>query len=239
MQGRIELPPRLEMIARYIPAGESVVDIGTDHAYLPIYVIQSGRCERAVAADVRPGPLTIARSHVERMGLTDRIELRLSDGLDSFVPQELSCVVMAGMGGYLIAELLNRAYESGKLTRYKRLILQPQSEVFRVRQTVHRIGGRICEERMVEDRGKVYTIIVVQPGTEVYEAHEYEYGRKLFEARDPVFYQVLKEETDQKRVILASLRARQEETERTHARAEQLERQILLGERMISKWAER
>lgn len=106
---RIELPPRLAAVAEYIPAGVCVTDIGTDHGYLPIFVIQTGRCPRAAAADVRPGPLSSARNHIREAGLEERIVVRLSDGLEGFGPEELECVVMAGMGGRLMARLLQKA----------------------------------------------------------------------------------------------------------------------------------
>ena len=116
MQGRIELPPRLLAVAEYIPAGTCVVDIGTDHGYLPVSVVKSGRCPRAIAADVGEGPLASAERHIQEAGLTEYVKTRRSDGLDAFAPEELSCIVMAGMGGYLMAEILERAHGQQKLT---------------------------------------------------------------------------------------------------------------------------
>lgn len=236
MQGRIDLPPRLAAVAEYIPAGEGVVDIGTDHAYLPISVISAGKCPWAVAADVNRGPLESAKKHIEEKGLAEQIRVRLSNGLDAFEAQELECVVMAGMGGHLMADLVQRAYETGKLTHYRTMVLQPQSEIFRVRQAVHQCGSRIVQEKMVEDRGKRYTILQVQPGQERYEPEEYEYGRKLFEARDSVFFTMLTEEIQKNKHILQGLEAQELVSEGIKSRIEAIRQRISREERMLAQW---
>ena len=97
---------RLLKIAEMVRRGDRVADIGTDHAYLPIYLIQSGKIEKAIAADIGKMPLENARKSVAQYELADRIELRLSDGLNSFKENEVDEIVFAGMGGTLIAEKL-------------------------------------------------------------------------------------------------------------------------------------
>ncbi|MBQ7917012.1 MAG: tRNA (adenine(22)-N(1))-methyltransferase TrmK, partial [Firmicutes bacterium] len=174
--------------------------------------------------------------HIEEKGLSQHISLRLSNGLDAFEAQELECIVMAGMGGHLMADLVERAYAQGKLTQYHTMVLQPQSEIFRVRQTVHGCGGRIVQEKMVEDRGKRYTILQVQPGQESYGAEEYEYGRKLFECRDSVFFTVLTEEIQKNKHILQGLMAQEVVSETTKGRIEEIQQKISRGERMLAQW---
>ncbi len=235
MQGRIELPPRLLAVAEYIPAGTCVVDIGTDHGYLPVSVVESGQCPRAIAADVGEGPLSSAERHIQEAGLAEYVETRRSDGLDAFVPEELSCIVMAGMGGYLMAEILERAHRQQKLTLCSALILQPQSEVDRVRRMLHTIGFAIQAERMVEDRGKRYVILKSEPGREHYEPEEYLYGRRLWQARDTVFQKVLQEDLSKLGRFIENLQTKPV-SPRNAERIRAFEIQRQQAERMLEQW---
>ena len=236
MSASIELTPRLEQVAEYIPAGESVIDIGTDHAYLPLSVILSGKCPRAIAADVRPGPLEAARKHIQECQVEEKVAVRLSNGLDAFLPEELECVVMAGMGGHLIAELIARAGDQGRLACCHTLVLQPQSEPDRVRRALHEAGWQIKKEAMTEDRGKFYVVMQAVPGQERYSEEEYEYGRRLFELRDPVFYRVLTARTEKDRKIRTALQERDNASETVRLRLKELDNMIRLEERMLRAW---
>lgn len=236
MSASIELTPRLEQVAEYIPAGESVIDIGTDHAYLPLSVILSGKCPRAIAADVRPGPLEAARKHIQECQAEEKVAVRLSNGLDAFLPEELECVVMAGMGGHLIAELIARAGDQGRLACCHTLVLQPQSEPDRVRRALHEAGWQIKKEAMTEDRGKFYVVMQAVPGQERYSEEEYEYGRRLFELRDPVFHRVLTARTEKDRKIRTALQERNDASETVRLRLKELDDMIRLEERMLRAW---
>lgn len=233
---RIKLPPRLETVAEWIPADERVADIGTDHGYLPIFAVQSGRCPSAIAADVRSGPLSSAARNIQEAGLEERITVRLSNGLDAFEPQELDCVVMAGMGGRLMAELLQRAGRQGKLTQCRTMILQPQSEIGEVRRMIHECGYALCRERMCKDRGKFYTVLLAQPGQEAYRSDEYIFGRKLFEARDSVFHELLSIETQKLRNVAGRLSVMEKRSARAEKRLEEISRIAAQGERMLEQW---
>ena len=102
----MKLSKRLETVASFVPKGSNIADIGTDHGYVPIYLVREGQAEHAVAMDVRKGPLERARAHVAEAGLGSRIDVRLSDGLAGLKPGEADCVVIAGMGGELIIHIL-------------------------------------------------------------------------------------------------------------------------------------
>ena len=95
----MKLSKRLETVASFVPKGSNIADIGTDHGYVPIYLVREGQAEHAVAMDVRKGPLERARAHVEDAGLGSRIDVRLSDGLAGLETGEADCVVIAGLGG--------------------------------------------------------------------------------------------------------------------------------------------
>ncbi|MBQ7548250.1 MAG: SAM-dependent methyltransferase, partial [Clostridia bacterium] len=139
-----KLKPRLRMAAELVRDGVRIADIGTDHAYLPAALILEGRITGAVAADLRKGPLENAAQTVRANGLTDRISLRLSDGLANVSAGEADDIVIAGMGGILIAEILGACpfLKDGS----KRYILQPQSHSEELRAFLWSSGFRIFGE---------------------------------------------------------------------------------------------
>lgn len=109
MRPLFQLDPRLSLCASFVPAGAKLADIGTDHGYLPIWLAKTGRVIHAVAADLRPGPLERAKENVRKYQVEDIVELRLSDGLQAFLPEEADFIVIAGMGGEVIASILGAA----------------------------------------------------------------------------------------------------------------------------------
>lgn len=152
---KLQLGPRLALCARLVREGSAVADIGTDHGYLPIWLIQTGRIPRAVAGDVNPGPLETARRNARRGGVEDRLRLVLGDGLEGVGPEDADDVVIAGMGGELILRILSGA--DWLRDREKRLVLQPMSAADKLRVGLWRLGFQVIEEYAVEDGGKVYS----------------------------------------------------------------------------------
>ena len=120
---RLELSPRLAAIAEQVPQGARLADVGTDHAYLPAWLLLAGRISGAVATDVREGPLQRGRETARLYKVEDRIVFRCCDGLAAVEPQEADTVVIAGMGGELMARIVERA----PWTRGCTLLLQPMS----------------------------------------------------------------------------------------------------------------
>ena len=153
----IRLKPRLQTAADMVRIGSRVADIGTDHAYLPASLILSGKIPSAVAADLRKGPLENAEETVRNNHIEDRVQLRLSDGLKCVSPDEADDIVIAGMGGILISEILTAA-EWVRNPRYK-LILQPQSHDEDVRKYLFSNGFSVVDEEVCFEDGKVYICI--------------------------------------------------------------------------------
>lgn len=152
-----QLTPRLAEAASYVRAGKCVVDIGTDHAYLPIWLIQSGRCPRAIATDLKEGPLARASNNAYRYRVQTKLSLRLCDGLQGVQPEEADDIVIAGMGGELIAQILDRAPWVKHSS--KNLILQAMSSAEDLRKYLRENGFAIKKETAVRDSGHVYTVI--------------------------------------------------------------------------------
>ena len=142
----MELSPRLRSVAGLVPPGARFADVGTDHAYLPVWLLQQGIIEHALVSDLRPGPLDRARSTAARYGLAERMEFRLCDGLSGIAPAEADTIAIAGMGGETIAAILAAApwvREQGCL-----LLLQPMSAQSALRPWLQRQGYRIEREHL-------------------------------------------------------------------------------------------
>lgn len=184
---------RISRIAHMVTPGGVAADVGTDHGYLAIMLIQEGIAERVIAMDVAEGPLSSARENIRKAMLTDRIETRLSNGLEKLEQGEADTVVMAGMGGNLIIRLL---YEGRRqLETVRELVLSPQSELMQVRIFLMKNSYIIKEEQMLAEDGKNYVIMRVEHGVMQYDRRcELKYGRLLLEKQDKLLYgQLVKE----------------------------------------------
>lgn len=159
----MELSRRLQAVAAMVTAGYTLADIGTDHAYIPIYLVEHQIVPRAMAMDINEGPLDRARAHVEEHGLTGQIALRLSDGMKELRPGEAQSAVIAGMGGTLMIRILQDSKEMVESLR--ECILQPQSEIAKVRAFLLQEGFLFIQEDMVEEDGKFYPMMKVVPRT--------------------------------------------------------------------------
>ncbi len=153
----IKLDPRLQLVADMVDKNCRLADIGTDHAYLPVYLLENNLIPSAIAADLRSGPLSHAEETVRVAGLEKQIELRLSDGLDKFQAEEIDCVVMAGMGGILITQIIDRAH--WLCTDTKTLVLQPMTDAPLLRTYLAEHGFAIIAERAIGDAKHIYTVI--------------------------------------------------------------------------------
>ena len=152
-----KLDPRLQAVADFVPQGAKLADIGTDHASLPVYLVQKGRVPFAIAADVNKGPLEHAAKGVEEAGLETQILLRLSNGLDEIREEEADCIVMAGMGGILISQLIQKA--PWLKSPSKILILQPMTDAPLLREFLAAEGFAIVAEKGVVHKTHAYTVI--------------------------------------------------------------------------------
>lgn len=186
----MSLSLRLERILECCGSGKTVADVGCDHGFVCIELIRRDRYSRAIAMDVRSGPLKRAVGHVEEAGLEDRIETRLSDGLACLAPGEADTIVIAGMGGPLIRDILIRGEKTAKTA--SRLVLSPQSELPDFRRFLIESSFRIEEEEILEEDGKEYRIMICSPGSDgdsseaAWEPEEYAFGRHPLMRRDPV-----------------------------------------------------
>lgn len=164
--GHLHPSKRLRAIARMVTPGNRVCDVGCDHAYLPIYLLQEKRIPSAIGLDIHPGPLKRAKENIEAARLNQKIELRLSDGMEALSPGEAESIVIAGMGGQLICSILERGKELfGADSAITELILSPHSEVEKVRSYLAQEGFQMEDEIILKDAGKYYMILKAHSGT--------------------------------------------------------------------------
>ena len=159
----VALSARLALTASLVPQGCRFADVGTDHALLPVWLVQSGRIDAAIASDLRRGPLARAGETVERCGLTGRIDLRLCDGLAGLAPHEADCIAVTGMGGETIRSILSAAPWTREDTL---LLLQPQSNQSELRRWLAETGYRIRREHCLWEDEHWYTLWEVTGGAD-------------------------------------------------------------------------
>lgn len=158
----MKLSERLIKITEFVRGATVVADIGTDHGYVPVYCVQGGLCNRAIACDINEGPLAAAKEHIADSGLSDVIDARLSDGLDALEKGEADTIVIAGMGGYLIRDILMRG--SDVIDDSTRLILQPMVAAKELREYLADNGFEIVTEKLAREEDKFYNIIYARKG---------------------------------------------------------------------------
>ena len=158
----MELTARLQALANLVRPGGRLADVGSDHAYLPVWLILQGRIPRAIAADLRAGPLSRARETARRYQVEDRMEFRLCDGLSGIGEDEVDTVTIAGMGGETIAAILQAA----PWARQKQLILQPMTSFPDLRAWLQNNGYSIVQERIAQEGNRLYSVWNVRDGAE-------------------------------------------------------------------------
>ncbi len=210
MQTHVTLDQRLKKVVSYIPQGAVLADIGSDHAFVPCYCIQQGLVERAIAGEVNVGPMEAAQGQVALVQLDEQIEVRLGSGLTVLTPGEVTAVTIAGMGGTLIATILEegRAHLSGE----ERLILQPNVDAVDVRKWLLEHGYALLSEAIVKENGKIYEILVAEKGEEMIYAEDADirkwellFGPQLMREKAPAFIEKWQTEKEKRQYILEQM----------------------------------
>ena len=180
------LSERLRLVASFTETGTVLADIGSDHAYLPCWLIQNGRISRAIAGEVVKGPFESAKRNVAKEGLTDQITVRLANGLQAILPEDgVETVTIAGMGGSLIASILKS--DSKRLSGVKRIIVQPNIHAMAIREWAVDNSWMIVEETILKEDNKIYEILVLERGEQSYTSEELLMGPILLQQRSAVF----------------------------------------------------
>ena len=202
----IKLSPRLQIIYDMVPKCETIADVGCDHGYLTIALLEGGVAENAIAMDVNKGPLESARTNIGQAGLLDNVQFRLSDGLAKLNDSEADVICICGMGGALIKRILNAGLVVAKSA--KTLILEPQSEYRALREFLMQEHFVILDEMLCTEEGKIYPIIKVSynPNQQLcYNEVELEYGPIIIKNRPELFDTLLEKNKNEYCTILEKL----------------------------------
>jgi len=206
----MKLTPRLKTIADLVPKGTIVGDVGSDHGYVPIYLVENNICSRAIASDINEGPTENARQAVYEAGLTDVIDVRLGGGLEPYEVGEIETVIIAGMGGLLIKDILLERPEMTK--SIKTFVLQPMVAQDELRAWLCQNGFTIIEERLSQEAHRMYEILVVEHGQmTIDDPLNYEIGVKLLKENDPLSQVFIDKKIKKVRGIISGLEASNKE----------------------------
>lgn len=222
MEVKVSLSRRLMCLTDMVSQGLRVVDVGCDHGFVSIYLVQAGISPSVLAMDVRTGPLSRAKEHIAQYGLEQYIETRISDGLMAFEVGEADAMICAGMGGKLMTKILTDSEKKAK--SLKELILQPQSELPIFRKFLRQEGYKVVEENILCEDGKYYFPMKVVYTGEVQKCENPlydEFGELLLTQAHPVLKDYLLERKTAVTQIIDSLRIN--ENERAKQRLEEME----------------
>ncbi|ANU25549.1 tRNA (adenine(22)-N(1))-methyltransferase [Planococcus versutus] len=200
------LSHRLTRVAHYVPKDSVVADIGSDHAYLPCFLVLTGVINKAIAGEVVRGPFESAQKQVQRELLTNQIDVRLASGLDAIELNDgITTVTIAGMGGPLICSILEQGKE--KLTNVERLILQPNVHSKAIRDWAVLNQWRIVEEEILKENDKIYEIIVLEksPTSVSWSSQQLLMGPELLKKQNGIFQEKWMRESSQWKKIVASM----------------------------------
>lgn len=204
-----ELSKRLETVGRFVPEAARLADIGSDHAYLPVALMLKGKIDFAVAGEVVKGPYESAKRQVMKNGLSERIEVRLANGLDAIEKHDqISAITIAGMGGSLIRDILESGRQNQRLSGEERLILQPNIGEKTLRTWLKENNYQIIAEEIIEENKKIYEIIVAEKKEQPidYSEKELMFGPFLLEEKNATFSAKWQRELKQREVILEQLK---------------------------------
>lgn len=214
----MKLTPRLLTIANFVQKGGVVADIGTDHGYIPVYLIENQIARKVIAADINKGPLFSAKKTIKANGLEDFIETRLGNGLEPLSVGEVDTVIIAGMGGLLIRDILMNHPEVVKSV--KQFILQPMVAQDELRKWLIKHNFKIVNEQLVKEEHRIYEVMVVEHGTQTVEDEIYfEIGYKLIESRDPLLREFVHKHIKKQQMILTNLLGQKSEKAKAKKKA--------------------
>lgn len=202
----MELSTRLELISSMVDKCRSIADIGTDHGYIPIYLIKKGICSSAVASDINKGPVEKASRNIQRENLQGKIQCRLGSGLSTIMVKEVEGAIIAGMGGNLIRDIILEGFDVFKELNFA--ILQPVQNAEVLRKFIYEKGFIIIDEELCIDENKFYEIIKIKYGNtpRILEEIYYEISPVLMAKRHPLFKDYVKYKLQRYEKILDAIK---------------------------------
>lgn len=235
----MELTNRLKMLTSFVDKGMKVADVGCDHGYVPIYLIKEGIASYALAMDINRDPLEKAKNNAIAYKVSDGFDTRLSNGIKELKNFEVDCVIIAGMGGKLIENILTN--DADKLKSYKRLILSPHKDIMSVRKKLKDLNIPIVNETMLYEEGHYYNFIIAEPGglesdslkfdedNDLLQLITNKYGKILIMNKNQVLSRQISEWLPKQEVLLNDLKAKN-----VSSRVKELSEEIRIGKKVLS-----
>ncbi len=181
----MNIDKRLQAVANFVPQGSVLADIGTDHAYLPVWLLEKNKITAAIAGDIAEGPCLAAKNTVAMYAAKDKVQVRLGSGLKVLQSGEVDCIAIAGMGGSTMIEILEA--DMPLAIEAKTLVLQPMAGAATLRKWLCSNGWKLVSEDLVPDGRHLYEIIAAERGeSDIYTQAEYEIGPQLIVNKHPL-----------------------------------------------------
>ena len=200
----LNLTPRLKIIADSIKGFETVADIGSDHVYIPIYLANNEQIKKIIVTDINRGPIEISKKRIKSYGVEAKVRVRRGNGLEAIKPGEAEVIVIAGMGGILIRDILDQDPETAKNARL--LILQPMRDSDKVRKWLFEHGFDIIDEELVRDQDKIYEVIWARAAGKAKEAKGLLLvGDKIIEKKHPLAAEYINRKVSELEKVIADL----------------------------------
>lgn len=227
----MELSKRLKFIADKIDKCESIIDVGTDHGYIPIYAVKNNLCSKAIASDINKDPVKKAKLNASLEGVGKKVDVRLGGGLETVSVNEVDGVIIAGMGGNLIRDILENDME--KVEKYKFLILQPAQNPEVLREYLYNNNYEILTEDLCFDEGIFYELFKIRRGKEKdmdnVNEYSYEFSPILIKDKHPLMFDYLENKEEKYRKILGFIK---DDTDSARKRKADIEKKIALIEKL-------
>ncbi|QFJ53509.1 SAM-dependent methyltransferase [Pseudobutyrivibrio xylanivorans] len=226
----IKLSPRLQIVYDMIPHCETVADVGCDHGYLSIALLENGVAKKVIPMDVNKGPLSKARENIQAAGFEAQADLRLSDGLAKLSGDEADVICICGMGGALIARIIRAGLQVAKSASC--LVIEPQSEYYELRSFLMDAGFVIDDEDLISEENKIYPIIKLHYESDnakrlSYSSAQLEYGPVIIEKAPQLLHTLLdKNESEYSSIINKLENGGVPSTEATMARCQELKEKL-------------
>lgn len=186
----MKLSPRLQAIADLVPENKKIIDVGTDHGYIPVYLVENNISRDIIASDINEGPLESAKRYVQRKKFEKYIDIRLGSGLKVIEKDEVDIAIIAGMGGVLIEDILKDSFHVAE--SIDTFIFQPMVASIDLRKYLYENGFKIIQEKLAQEEDRIYEIIVASHGkTDLEDLLYLEIGKKLIENKDPLLEKFL------------------------------------------------
>lgn len=220
----MELSKRLKFIANHIEKCKSIADIGTDHGYIPIYAVKNNLCESAIASDINKDPVRKSKLNISLEGLSEKIETRLGGGLEPIKTKEVDGIIIAGMGGNLIRDILEEG--KNKLPFFKFIILQPAQNPEVLREYLYNNGYKILEEDLCFDEGIYYELFKVVKNNEEHTKVDnifYEFSPILLKKKHTLMFPYLESKEEKYKKILGFIK---DDSESAKKRKEEIKEKL-------------